>query len=174
MDGDRYVRPLPSSNDRSLGAWCSQILFCLQDVRSSASPVQTHTYSLCSNPSSIVRRACWDTTTSNLNNHILGCNRAVQKRVEGASQGSQIAGSTYTPERLRALIDIWLASSLRPFAIVDDAGFQEILRMFDPHILIPSQPTISRDVREMYVIARENLASFLEVSAVLDFVELCG
>lgn len=80
---------------------------------------------------------------------------------------SPAVGLTYTPERLRALIGIWLASSLRPFALVNDTGFQDILCMFDPSVSIPLQPTISRNVREMYFIAWENLAVLLEIISLL-------
>lgn len=80
---------------------------------------------------------------------------------------SPTVGLTYTPERLHALIGIWLASSSCPFALVNDAGFQDILCMFDPSISIPLQLTISCDVWEMYFIAWENLAVLLEVISLL-------
>lgn len=116
-----------------------------------------------SKKNAILNRACYDMTTSNLHSHVVMCNAVAAHDDVFVAIAANLPGSTYSPERLRALIDIWLASSSRPFALVNDAGFQDILHMFDRHVSIPSDHTISRDIREMYFIVWENLARFLEV-----------
>lgn len=108
-----------------------------------------------------MQRACYDNSTSNLTNHVRMCNAGRPK-----DQGTIVHfahGSTYTPERLRVLLDLWVATSSRPYSLVNDAGFQQILRMFHQNVAIPSESTISRDVKEIYSICRENLAAFIEV-----------
>ena len=122
----------------------------------------THTV-LISDPAQVVTRACYNVTTSNLQKHKEGCAARIQEKMGIVAGGGGRSGSTYTPARLRAFLAIWFASSFRPYALVNDASFQDILRLFDPHVAIPSQPTVGRDIREMYFIARENLARFLEV-----------
>lgn len=135
----------------------------MQSVCSSTFLSSAHSHSvLISNPQESVTRACYDVTTSNLQKHIAGCATRLQQKMGVVVGGGGIA-STYTPARLRAFLAIWLASSFRPYALVNDVGFQDILRLFDPHVAIPSQPTVGRDIKEMYFLARSNLAMFLEV-----------
>ena len=115
---------------------------------------------------SIVSRACYDTTTSNLHAHIAGCKANQEKAAAPVASGSQAVGSTYTPQRLRALLSLWFASGSRPYALVEDVGFRDILYMLNPSVVIPSPHTISRDVKEIYWFARQNLAAFFKVSEI--------
>ena len=109
-----------------------------------------------------VTRVRHDTSTSNLVNHANRCDGTLD-----ANQGSveQFAhGSTYSKELLRVYVDLWTATSYRPFVIVDDPYFIKIIQMFNPKAELPSDSTISRDVKEFLQIGQDNLKAFIKVS----------
>lgn len=108
-----------------------------------------------------VVRVRHDTSTSNLKNHADLCvgSRAV---APGQSTVEQFArGSTYQKELLRVYIGLWTATSYRPFTIVKDPYFIKIVQMFNPKAEIPSDTTISRDVKEFHKIGKVNLKAFI-------------
>ncbi len=55
---------------------------------------------------------------------------------------------------MRYLLAVWIARHHRPFAIVEDEELRAIFRMLDGNVDIPSRTTISRDVREIFAMAR--------------------
>jgi hypothetical protein len=66
---------------------------------------------------------------------------------------------------LRVFAALWTASSYRPFKIIEDRYFVRIIEMFNPEAAksLPSDTTVSRDVREFYDIGKENVKEYLKV-----------
>ena len=58
----------------------------------------------------------------------------------------------------------WVAESKRPFEIVNDHGFQSLMKTGRPEYHIPSASTLSRDVRNVFVKVRGRIAHILRVS----------
>ena len=65
---------------------------------------------------------------------------------------------------LRAEIVRWVAESTRPFSIVDDRGFQSLMKTGRPEYYIPSRWTVSRDVKLVFARTRQRIAKMLKVS----------
>ena len=57
----------------------------------------------------------------------------------------------------------WVAESKRPFQIVNDRGFQSLMKTGRPEYHIPSMQTVSRDVKQAFVQARKRIAKMLQV-----------
>ena len=62
----------------------------------------------------------------------------------------------------RAEIVRWVCESKRPFSIVDDRGFQCLMKTGRPSYYIPSKATVSRDVKQVFVNARKRIAKMLQ------------
>jgi hypothetical protein len=80
-------------------------------------------------------------------------------------------GSTYTPGKLRLLTTLWVARRSRPFAIVEDPEFIEIVTMFNNKASIPSRRTVSRDVQEVFQTTQGRVSTMLQVCL---FVQCCS
>lgn len=112
----------------------------------------------CSSPSVTVTRSRTDKSTGNLHRHITACapvapdNQSITKFAHG---------STYSKERMRYLLAVWIARRHRPFAIVEDDELKAIFRMLDGSVDIPSRITVSRDVREIFGMARKQVGKIL-------------
>lgn len=65
----------------------------------------------------------------------------------------------------------WVAESKRPFSIVADRGFQKLMKTGPgrTNMYIPSQWTVSRDTRTLFVATRQRIANLLQVSNVLHY-----
>jgi len=63
----------------------------------------------------------------------------------------------------RAEIVRWVAESKRPFQIVNDHGFQSLMKTGRPEYHIPSMQTVSRDVKRVFVQVRKRIAKMLQV-----------
>ena len=64
---------------------------------------------------------------------------------------------------IRVEIVRWVTESMRPFKIVDDRGFQCLMKTGRPECYIPSARTVSRDVKKVFVRCRERIAHMLHV-----------
>jgi hypothetical protein len=53
----------------------------------------------------------------------------------------------------------WVAESQRPFQIVKDRGFRNLMKMGRPDYYIPSGRTVSRDVKNVFVNVRRAQAN---------------
>ena len=67
----------------------------------------------------------------------------------------------------RAEIVCWISESLRPFKIVEDRGFQCLMKTGCPEYYIPSASTVSRDVKLVFARTRERIAKLLQVKALV-------
>ena len=65
--------------------------------------------------------------------------------------------------RFRAEIVRWVSESKRPFEIVNDRGFQSLMKTGRPGYRLPSPPTVSRDVKSVFVKVRKRIAKTLQV-----------
>jgi len=57
----------------------------------------------------------------------------------------------------------WVAESKRPFKIVNDHGFQSLMKTGRLKYYIPSAETISQDVKKVFVCVRQHIAKMLQV-----------
>lgn len=57
----------------------------------------------------------------------------------------------------------WVSESLRPFTIVQDRGFQSLMKTGRPEYYIPSSSTVSRDVKLVFARTRQHIAKMLQV-----------
>ena len=61
----------------------------------------------------------------------------------------------------------WVAESKRPFQIVNDRGFQSLMKTGRPEYHIPSMQTVSRDVKQAFVEARKRATKMLQVNKLM-------
>ena len=74
-------------------------------------------------------------------------------------------GSTYTPHKHRMKIALWIARHHRPFSIVEDPELIEIFTDLNNKVITPSRYTVSRDVKEIFLISRSKVSELLKVRA---------
>ena len=120
-----------------------------------------------SHPSIEIKRARHDESTSNLGRHVQKCtpaNSAESRAMTIYSQGSQ-----YTPEKHRMKIVLWIARRNRPFSIVEDPELLDIFHDLNAACTTVSRRTVSRDVKEVFLLAREHVGTMLRVG---DFILL--
>lgn len=55
----------------------------------------------------------------------------------------------------------WVAESKRPFEIVNDRGFQSLMKTGRPGYHIPSADTVSRDTKQVFVQVRKCIVKML-------------
>jgi hypothetical protein len=65
--------------------------------------------------------------------------------------------------RGRAEIVRWVAQNIRPLSIVEDPAFHLLMKTGRPDYYIPSRFTVARDVRIVFVNARQRIARILQV-----------
>jgi hypothetical protein len=113
------------------------------------------------NPSQTIVRARMDDSTSNLSRHVMKC--------EGPTTCSSHAindfahGSSYSKAEFRFLLVSWVTGCHRPFAIVDDHPLQDMFRMLYAKVDIPSAAMVSRDTKDVHIIAKKNVIKVLQV-----------
>ncbi|GJF00545.1 hypothetical protein PsYK624_168380 [Phanerochaete sordida] len=112
-------------------------------------------------------RARWDDSTSNLVRHVHACEKDKkpppgQKAIDAFAQGT-----TYNPAKFRYKLAIWVARRHCPYAIVQDPEFLELLQMLNSKVEVPHPTTVSRDVREIFAIARTSIGKLLQVCSKL-------
>jgi hypothetical protein len=70
----------------------------------------------------------------------------------------------HTKTESKAEIVRWVSESMRPFEIVEDRGFQCLMKTGRPEYYIPSRTTVSRDVKQVFANTRKRIATMLKVS----------
>ncbi|KAF8903769.1 hypothetical protein CPB85DRAFT_1226216, partial [Mucidula mucida] len=95
-------------------------------------------------------------TTTNLRRHETLCN---QKEVDNTqtSLAPFAQGSMYTPGKLHMVIAKHIAVNHCPFALYTNNPLAEIIYMFCPDALIPSDKTLSHDIREVHELSKINV-----------------
>jgi len=117
-------------------------------------------------PSIKVTRIRHDDSTSNLVRHVKACDGGVAMARSGSiTEFAQ--GSTYTPHRFRMKLALWVARHHRPFAIVEDDELVEIFTDLNNKVEVPSRFTVSRDVKEIFLMSRVKVSEILKVCDVI-------
>ena len=62
-----------------------------------------------------------------------------------------------------AKIICWITESKRPFQIVNDHGFQSLMKTRRPGYQILSAETVSRDMKKVFTNVRQRIAKMLQV-----------
>ncbi|OJT13075.1 Zinc finger BED domain-containing protein 4 [Trametes pubescens] len=96
-------------------------------------------------PSKRVDRSNYEDSTGNLGCHILGCEPDDTPEVEQITAYGH--GSTYSAARVRFYIAIWCSRHHRPYIIVEDKEFRQLLTMLYGKVVIPKRMTVARDIR---------------------------
>lgn len=65
-------------------------------------------------------------------------------------------------------IALWIARRARPFSIVEDPELLDIFTDLNSKCITPSRYTVSRDIKEIFVLSREKVGEILQVSAQFD------
>ncbi|KAJ7823332.1 hypothetical protein B0H14DRAFT_2370221, partial [Mycena olivaceomarginata] len=99
-------------------------------------------------------------TTSNLLNHARDCAPKPDLLSQQGMMCSFASGSTYKREKLRTLTTLWVARRRRPFKIVEDPEFREIIHLLNPSAHKHSAGTQARDVRRLYKLSRNKTRVF--------------
>jgi hypothetical protein len=102
-----------------------------------------------------------DTSTTNLLRHVQSCEG--NKAPDDQEITTFAHGSTYSAGEFRYLITLWVTQCHRPFKIIEDPPLQKIFRMLYAKVDIPSDTTISRDVKEAHAISKKNVIRVLKV-----------
>jgi hypothetical protein len=111
-------------------------------------------------PSAVVMRARFEDSTSNLKRHVTDC--SPEENSSTALMSGFAHGSTYSPQKLRFIIAMWCSARNRPFHLVQDPEFQELLRMFNVQVSIPSRITVSRDIHRIFDLTKEKVKTLLQ------------
>jgi hypothetical protein len=101
---------------------------------------------------------------SNLVRHAKSCTG-----ITATSSGSIAAfaqGSTYAPHKFWMKIALWVARRNCPFAIVKDNELVEIFTDLNNKVEVPSQFTVSRDVKEIFELSWIKVAEILKVHTI--------
>lgn len=71
-------------------------------------------------------------------------------------------GSTYNAATHRMKIALWIARRHRPFSIVEDPELLDIFRDLNSRVVTPSASTVSRDVKELFLLSRNTVGQRLQ------------
>jgi hypothetical protein len=155
------VWPFQTSGDCPRWSRC-QICLRLQTVReiTYSADFSINSFCLISHPSIKVKRARHDESTSNLVRHADACDpdESTSRTITSFAHGS-----TYSAPKLRVKLALWVVRRNRPFSIVEDPEFIEILTDLNNKVTISSRVTLSNDVKEIFKISQERVASLLQV-----------
>jgi len=117
------------------------------------------------NPSVSLLRERFEDSTANLNRHVKQCDP--DDTPSSQQMTAFTNGTTYAPARFRFLLAMWCARRHRPFKIIQDDELVEIFRMLYDRVDIPHPTTLSHDVKEIYIMCKENVSNILRVNLLL-------
>jgi hypothetical protein len=113
------------------------------------------------NPSASVSKQTNDASTANLMKHVRVCSPEVSTEDNGIE--SYAHGRSYTPEVLRLLLVKWVTLCSRPYSIVQDEPFIQIIKMLYNKATIVTPKMVSSDVQKVFHLARESVIKNLKV-----------
>lgn len=108
-------------------------------------------------PSKSVKRARYDTSTSNLVNHAKSCDpgvNAIKKYTKGGD---------YNVGRFRMNLALWVAVHNRPHLAVTDEELVAAFQTLQPNVHVPSDDTVGRDVKLIYELSKPMVKEVLKV-----------
>ena len=95
---------------------------------------------------------------------ILHSQSSITKAFERQGKGKvKYSHRQHTSMEARAEIVRWVAESQRPFEIVNDCGFQSLMKTGRSECYIPSPTTVSWDVKQVFANVRQRIAKMLQV-----------
>lgn len=133
----------------------------MQTVRLLRLPFSSLYSSSSRNPSITVARACYNSLTGNLTQHVKKC--APKPNAESKAINTFMHGSTYSRSKMRYKLIRWVVRNHRPFAIVEDEDLLDIFKMLYAEVQVPSARTISRDIQEVFLLTRKNVMEMPKV-----------
>src|ERR1700733_3125815 len=101
----------------------------------------------------VIARARHDESTSNLIRHVDRCQPA--DSAEARAIAGFAHGSMYNPATHRMKIALWVVCHHRLFAIVEDEYLLEIFHDLNNKCITPSAGTVSRDVKEIFMLTQK-------------------
>jgi hypothetical protein len=113
---------------------------------------------LSSHPSEKVTRARHDESTSNLVRHAENCDPS-----SASLKMINLFANAYTPGKFRVNVALWISRRHRPFMIVEDPKFVELLTSLNNKVSVPSRATLTRDIHEIFAATCLNVATLLQV-----------
>jgi hypothetical protein len=128
-------------------------------------------FTQCIRSSDPVIRARDDVSTSNLKRHVTRCDG--QLAPPGGRINEFAHGSTYNKAEFRYLATLWVAQCHRPYAIVEDPPLNRMFRMLYSQVEVPSAVTVSRDVKEVYEVAKKEVGKVLQACFSQSSVSTC-
>jgi hypothetical protein len=72
-------------------------------------------------------------------------------------------GSTYTRERTRTILAIWITRRRRPFKLVEDPEFITYSKMLNARVMIPSRASLTRDIKSLHRLTTTKIIQRLKV-----------
>jgi hypothetical protein len=77
------------------------------------------------------------------------------------------SGSTYKCEKLRTLLVCWVTMRRRPMSIVRDPKLLDIVNMLNPLAVLPSQNTITNNIKIIFSMTKAKLRDSLKVRVII-------
>lgn len=119
-----------------------------------------HTIHRCQFP---VKRHAGINSTGNLNRHLQLCQPEVDIRPQQQMMQTFMNGSTYTRERTRTILAIWITRRRRPFKLVEDPEFITYSKMLNARVMIPSRASLTRDIKSLHRLTTTKIIQRLKV-----------
>ena len=117
-------------------------------------------------PSKTVTRARYDTTTSNLTNHVNNCEGKLAPRAQQITTFTH--SGPYNKGAFRYWTAMWTSLCGRPFAIIKDKPLHRMFEVLNASVEPVSAQTVSRDVQEAYDMSFPLVKKYFEVSCVFE------
>ncbi|KIJ28003.1 hypothetical protein M422DRAFT_270772 [Sphaerobolus stellatus SS14] len=117
------------------------------------------------NPNSISKSVQWDDSTSILHTHVMNCIHGKQKaKPEPQTMIDYVSEHQYSDAQFQFLFGLWVSHHHQSFSIVSDSEFIEIVQMLYAAVKVPSQQTVTHDVKKIFTMTREKVKAYLFVS----------
>jgi hypothetical protein len=110
-------------------------------------------------------RSCSDVSMLNLKCHVSHCDG--QLAPPGGCINKFAHGSTYNKAKFCYLATLWVSQCHRLFTIVKDHPLNHMFWILYAKVDVPSASTISRDVKEVFEITKNNVGMVLQVCLVV-------
>ncbi|THU82352.1 hypothetical protein K435DRAFT_691672 [Dendrothele bispora CBS 962.96] len=118
----------------------------------------------------LVTRARYDTTTSNLVSHRSSCEKKIAPPEQSIT--NYVNGGYYNRGELRLKLSLWVARRNRPYRIVADPEFVDVIHIANKGVKLPSPSTTSRDVILVHDWSAPVIAKLLQERAKKNFLHL--
>lgn len=111
-----------------------------------------------------VKRHAGINSTGNLKRHVTACQPELDLRPQQQMMQSRfVNGSTYTREKARTILAIWIARRRRPFKMIEDPEFIEYSKMLHSQVQIPSRCSLANDIKTLHRLTSVKISQRLKV-----------